>query len=159
MEIVELIASLGAWSWVVAGLVLLAIELVAPGGVFVWLGGAAIATGLLALFSGLDTPVSGWLAMRSVQWAIFGVLSVAGLLLWVRIRRSAGDRSVESTVNRGAARYVGREAVLEEPIVDGFGRIALGDGFWRVSGIDMPAGSKVRVVAYIGAVLAVEPAE
>ena len=39
--------SLGAWAWIILGVVLIGIELVAPGAFLVWLGLAAIVTGLL----------------------------------------------------------------------------------------------------------------
>ena len=44
------IASYGPWSWIVAGVVLLALELVVPGGFLLWLGVAGIITGLAAMF-------------------------------------------------------------------------------------------------------------
>ncbi|UXN74809.1 NfeD family protein [Devosia sp. A8/3-2] len=60
-------------------------------------------------------------------------------------------------LNRRADRYIGREAVLEQPIIGGFGRIVLGDSVWRVAGPDLPAGARVRIVGSDGAVLKVEP--
>ena len=42
MDIIALVAQYGAWSWVVGGLVLLALELVVPGGIFLWLGGSVV---------------------------------------------------------------------------------------------------------------------
>ena len=38
MDLINLFGEYVPWSWIVGGLVLLGIELVAPGGVFVWLG-------------------------------------------------------------------------------------------------------------------------
>ncbi|HMM65109.1 MAG TPA: NfeD family protein, partial [Mesorhizobium sp.] len=40
---------------------------------------------------------------------------------------------------------IGRTATLAEPIREGRGRIQLGDTLWRVSGPDLPAGTRVRV--------------
>ena len=48
--------------------------------------------------------------------------------------------------------------VIDEPIKDGFGRLALGDTIWRIAGPDLAAGQKVRVVGSDGAVLKVEAA-
>ena len=50
----------------------------------------------------------------------------------------------------------GHEAVIDEPIRDGFGRLALGDSVWRIAGPDLAAGQKVRIVGADGAVLKVE---
>ena len=48
MVLLDLFISYGPWAWFVTGLVLLALELVVPGGYFLWLGTAGILTGLLA---------------------------------------------------------------------------------------------------------------
>ena len=50
------------------------------------------------------------------------------------------------------------EAIIDEPIRDGFGRLTLDDTIWRIAGPDLAAGEKVRVVGADGAVLKVEPA-
>ena len=61
-------------------------------------------------------------------------------------------------LNERASRYIGHEAVLNEPITDGIGRLALGDTVWRVAGPDLPAGQRVRVVGADAALLKVERA-
>ncbi len=48
--------------------------------------------------------------------------------------------------------------MIDEPIKDGFGRVALGDTVWRIAGPDLAAGQKVRIVGADGAVLKVEAA-
>lgn len=57
-----------------------------------------------------------------------------------------------------AAQLIGRTAVLAEPIREGRGRIRLDDTVWRVSGPDLPAGSRVKVVSVQGTELHVEAA-
>jgi membrane protein implicated in regulation of membrane protease activity len=47
---------------------------------------------------------------------------------------------------------------LEKPIVDGVGTIRIEDTVWRVSGPNLPAGSRVKVASADGADLAVEAA-
>lgn len=148
MQVLEFVASNGAWSWVVAGLILLALELVAPGGVLIWLGGAALVTGGLALLVNVYWPL---------QFVVFGVLALLSIWLWLRTR--AQDKpSDRPFLNRRAQRFIGQEIVLDEPIRDGQGRVALDDTTWRVTGPDLEAGSKVRVVDADGAVLKVEAA-
>lgn len=39
---IEYIVGLGAWSWVIAGAILLALELAVPGAFLMWLGLAAV---------------------------------------------------------------------------------------------------------------------
>ena len=149
MELFALFVAYGAWAWLIGGLVLLGLELVLPGGVFIWLGIAAIATALIRFVVPLDWPH---------QVGIFGILGIMSILFWLRVVRSRGDESDRPLLNQRAAGYVGREAVLEEPISDGYGRIPIGDTVWRVAGPDLPAGRRVRVVGHDGAVLRVEAA-
>jgi len=47
---------------------------------------------------------------------------------------------------------------LNEPIVDGTGRVQVDDSSWRVEGQDMAAGVRVKVVAINGSTLIVEKA-
>jgi membrane protein implicated in regulation of membrane protease activity len=152
MEFFDLVAQYGPWSWIVAGLVLLTLELAVPGGVFLWLGISAVATGLLTL----RYPLA-----LALQFGVFGVLGVLTVLVWLKLLRHPKERSDPETgryLNERAARYVGHEAVLDEPIVSGFGRLPLGDSTWRIAGPDLPAGRRVRVVGHEGPVLKVEPA-
>lgn len=150
MQLIALIASTGPWAWIVAGLVLLALELAVPGGFLLWMGIAGIFTGLIAFIQPLDWP---WL------WLIFGVVSLVTISLWVKFFRHRPDASDRPLLNRRTAQLLGREGVLDQPIAQGVGRLALGDTIWRVSGPDLPAGRRVRVVGNDGAVLRVEAVE
>ena len=149
MDLINLLAEYGPWAWIVGGIVLLAVELVVPGGVFVWLGAAAVATGLVDLVWPLSLPL---------QWALFGLLSLLGIFFWLKFwRNRADDAQTDSPfLNRRAARFVGHETELAEPIKDGFGRLKLDDTMWRISGPDLPAGARIRVIGYEAAVLSVE---
>lgn len=144
MDLVALFAEYGAWSWVVVGLVLLALELVAPGGVFLWLGISAIVTGILTLRYPLD-----W----AVQFGFFGVLALVTIFGWLRLMRGRRNVTDAPYLNDRAARFVGQEAVLEEAITSGSGRLPLGDSVWRIEGPDLPAGRRVKIVGYDGPVL------
>ena len=55
--ILDFIRDLGAWAWWVGGAILLALEIVAPGNVFVWFGIAAILTGAVALVADISWQV------------------------------------------------------------------------------------------------------
>ena len=146
MDLIALIAGYGAWSWIVAGLVLLALELVVPGGVLVWLGAAALVTGGLSMLLPIYWPL---------QFVLYGVLALLAIWLWLKSRR--GETPTDSPyLNNRATRFVGQEAVLSEPIRGGFGRLALDDTTWRVAGPDLEAGQRVRIIKADGPVLTVE---
>jgi membrane protein implicated in regulation of membrane protease activity len=148
MQLFSLFIEYGAWSWAIVGLVLLALELVAPGGIFLWLGVAAIATSAICFVVPIDWPR---------QIGVFGVLGLIAVLFWLRVVRERGGETTDRPLlNRRAEQYLGEEVLLTEPIVAGIGRVPIGDSFWRVVGPDLPAGRKVRVVGAEGAVLKVE---
>ena len=149
MDLVALMIGYGAWSWLIAGLVLLGLELLLPGGVFVWLGIAAMITALVSFAFPLDWPR---------EFGLFGILGILAIVFWLRVVRLRGNRTDRPLLNRRAERFVGQEAVLDEPITDGYGRVPLGDTVWRVAGPDLPAGRRVRIVGHEGAVLKVEAA-
>ena len=141
--------TLGGWSWWILGLILLAIEVFAPGMFFLWFGIAAIIIGVGALL--IDWP---W----QVQVVGFLVLSVVSALLG---RRFAGTMDVESAdphLNLRAKRLQGRVFVLGDPIVNGTGRLRVDDTVWLVRGPDAPAGARVVVSGSDGSVLLVENA-
>ena len=147
MQVVDFIAGNGPWAWIISGLVLLALELFLPGGYLLWMGVAGIVTGLVALI---------WTIGGPLQWLIFGGLSLVSIALWVRWTRSRPTPTDRPYLNRRAEQFIGQEAVLEQPIQQGFGRVVLGDTVWRVSGADLPLGQRVRIVGNDGAVLKVE---
>ncbi|KQT49370.1 NfeD family protein [Devosia sp. BK] len=147
MALIQFLAANAPWAWIIAGLVLLGLELVVPGGFLVWLGVAGIVTGIVVFIEPIAWP---W------QWLMFAVLALIAILLWTRFSRSRSTDTDSPYLNRRADRFIGREAVLEQPIAGGFGRLTLDDTVWRVAGPDLPAGSRIRITGSDGAVLRVE---
>lgn len=148
--IAALVEQFGPWSWVVAGLLLLGLELLLPGNVFVWFGVAAILTGILALLASL-----GW----QTELLVFIVLAVALVVVGRRAFSREASPGERPFLNDRALRLVGTSYVLSEPIVNGQGRIHVDDTKWRVNGPDLPAGTKVRIASADGTRLNVEPFE
>lgn len=142
-------ANLGFWNWFIIGGVLLVLEVLLPGTFMLWLGLAAIATGVIALILPL-----GW----QVQVVVFAILSVVSVLLGRRFTPRAEPESDKPFLNRRADSFVGRVFVLDEPIVSGSGRVRIDDSMWRVTGPDCAAGTKVRVERVDGVLLVVGPA-
>jgi hypothetical protein len=146
LDLLAVVAALGpAWSWVIAGLVLAGAEIVVPGVFLIWLGLAALATGLATLV--IPVPWQG-------QTLLFSALAVALVALATRLHRRAGPH--DTLLNRADRGLIGREGVLAEPIVQGAGRIRFDDTLWRIEGPDLPVGGRVRVVGLSGTVLRVE---
>lgn len=149
MDLLNWLASYGPWAWIVAGVVLLALELVVPGGILLWLGIAGIVTGLAAMFQPIDPPL---------QFLIFGGLSLLSIFIWLRYWKGRETPSDRPLLNQRAERFVGQETVLNEPIRNGYGRVSIEDTVWRIAGPDLAAGQRIRIVGHDGAVLKVEAA-
>jgi membrane protein implicated in regulation of membrane protease activity len=148
--IVDLVRELGAWSWLIAGVALLALELAAPGVFFIWFGLAAVVVGGLALLIPLP-----WQA----QVILFVILAIAIVLVGRRFFARSAGKAVPTGLNERGRRLIGTIVVLDGPIVDGRGRVRMDDTTWRVTGPDMPAGTSVRIVGTDGALLSVKPVE
>ncbi len=137
------------WHWWIAGVGLVALEMVVPGTFFLWLGVSAGVTGVLLLV----LPDFDW----QYQIIVFSVLSVGSIYIGRKVwRPSLGDTD-EPQLNRRGAQYVGRVVKLAEPIANGRGKARVGDTLWLVSGDDQPVGTEVRVTGVEGTVLQVEP--
>jgi inner membrane protein len=147
----SIVRELGAWNWMALGLVLLALEIIAPGIFLLWIGIAAIIVGTLAL---MITDGGYW--TWETQILLFLVLSLVSAYIGKRVMANGNDVSDQPLLNQLGEQLVGRTATLAEPISDGRGRIRLGDTQWRVTGPDLPAGAKVKVVSSNGTELGVE---
>ena len=64
--------------------------------------------------------------------------------------------SDQPNLNRRGQQYVGRTFTLDEPIVNGLGKIHVDDSTWKIEGNDCPAGTKVKVTGVDGVILKVE---
>ncbi len=145
----ELIDSLGGWTWWILGLLLLGIEVLAPGFFFLWFGIAAILIGISALL--VDWP---W----QMQVLGFVVLSVVAALIGRRFAGNVNGETADPHLNLRASRLTGQTFVLSEPIVEGRGRVTIDDSVWQVRGPDAPAGTRVVVTGADGTILTVDAA-
>ncbi len=143
----EMFATLGTWNWLILGIVLMALELAAPGVFLIWLGLAALLVGLLSF--AIQPSWQSQILMFAVFAARRGAAMAAG-----RAQHLAASKS-NPFLNKRADALVGRVFTLEKPIIDGTGTVRIDDTIWRVAGPDTPAGSQVKVVRADGASLTV----
>jgi inner membrane protein len=141
------IVSLGSWNWFILAALLLLIEILAPGMFMLWLGLSAILVGIIS-----SAVVWSWQA----QLIAFAVFAIAAVPAWRHFARKVEKPAESPFLNRRAEGYVGREFTLDKPIVGGVGTIRIDDTVWRVTGPDVPAGSRVRIAHAEGAALMVE---
>ncbi|HEU4838150.1 MAG TPA: NfeD family protein [Micavibrio sp.] len=137
------------WHWLVFGLLLLVVEVFVFGAVLMWFGFAALLVGLLVFF----IPALIWMPSL-VLWAFLSVLLAFG---WHLYRKKHPPTGTPSTINRRGEQIVGRHFALLKDIVNGVGELHVDDTRWKIiSHHDLPAGSKVKVVAVEGTSLRVE---
>lgn len=135
--------------WLIAALVLGALELALPGVFLVFLAIAAAITGL-ALFALPALPFAA-------QLACFAVWSGVAVAIGRRWYRDYPVTAADPLLNDRAARLVGQAVVVEQAIVKGEGRVRIADGSWRAKGADAPVGTLVAVVGVEGSTLLVAP--
>ncbi len=138
------------WHWWVAAMVLIVLEVFAPGTIALWTAVSAAAVGLLLL----AVPELTW----QTQFIVFAVLSVATVIGWRSYQLRYPTVSDQPTLNRRGEQYVGRVFTLSEAIVNGTGKIHVDDTMWKVVGENLPEGTQVRVTGVDGTLLTVEPA-
>jgi hypothetical protein len=132
--------------WLVGGLALLMIEIMAPGAFMMWLGLAACGTGLVVLATDIGFEF---------QVVTFAVLAAVSLSVGLRFRHPR-----QAKLNTQQAGLAGRSATAL--VFHGReGRVRVGDSDWaaRVPGdVSSPeAGTRMRVEGVDGTVLIVRP--
>ena len=98
----EMFSTLGTWNWLIFGVVLMALELLAPGVFLFWLGLAALLVGLLSF-----AIHPSW----QMQILMFAIFAAAAVPLWRRIARSNKAVSQSNPVSQQARGCAGRPGV------------------------------------------------
>jgi membrane protein implicated in regulation of membrane protease activity len=136
------------WHWWILSGVLLIFELTSPIFFFLWIGIAAAAVGFLLL-------LLPWISLE-VQLVSVGVMSVAAVFAWRKYRETHPPESEQPLLNQRGLQYTNRVFTLEEPIINGVGKVVVDDSTWRVKGPDLPVGTRVRVTGVDGTIFIVE---
>jgi len=139
------------WHWLVAGLVLILLELVVPGMVLVWFGVAAVAIGLLVAAS----PTLSLTLLLGLWTALSCVLVFA----WFRVFRSDQHKT---HAGMSGGEQIGEVGLLVQEVTPyGRGRVRfqkplLGSDVWECIADDTIAvGERVKVLSVEGSLLKV----
>lgn len=135
------------WLWLIGGVLLLILEVIAPGFFLVFLGAAAIATGLFTVLFGLGT---------APQLALFALYSVIAVLVGRRFYANRTEDSTDPLLNDRAARLVGKVVTVVTDVDEHNGRVRVGDSEWSARGGPAAAGERVRITGIDGNCLKVE---
>lgn len=142
------VETLTFWHWFILAVVLLVLEVFAPGTFFLWMGIAAGVVGAILFFA----PDLGW----EYQLMVFAIFSIVSIALWRQYLKRHPTQTDRPTLNRRGEQYVGRSFTLEHPIVNGLGKIRVDDSTWKIRGPDCAAGTQVKVTGVDGTELLVE---
>ncbi len=126
--------------WIILAVLLTIFEFFIPGVWLIWF-----------VVPALITALSTWLFALSFsgQLAVFAVLSLMiTLLLWKTKKPSPKNDPV--VLNQRGSEFIGQSYTLTDPVVNGRGRLALGDGMWTIQGEDCPSGTKIQIVSVEG---------
>ncbi len=137
------------WTWFIATLIFLGLEMILPGIVFLWLAiAAAVVGGVVFLLSDMT-----W-EMQITLFTIFSILSI--VLGRKHISDRGGIETEEETLNKRGEALIGRTVTVAVAIRDGYGKVKVGDTLWSAAGSDADAGAQVKVTAIDGNTLSVE---
>ncbi len=136
------------WLWMIGGVILLIAEIIAPGFFLLWIGAAAIITGVFAVLLGIG--IVGQLAL----FALYSAIAVYVANRWYIGRPVASE---DPMLNDRSARLVGRSVTVVEAVDQHSGRVRVGDSDWSARGGPAQPGEHVRVTGVDGNCLTVEP--
>lgn len=133
--------------WLIGGALLIAAEIIAPGFFLIWVGAAAVVTGVASWAFGLS-PEIGLLV-----FAVTAVALVISARTWLPY--NVGDTTAP-LLNQRNARLIGQMVRVEEAITLTGGRVSVGDGAWPARGCEAAVGTTVKVTGTDGNTLMVE---
>ena len=136
------------WFWLIGGVVLLIAELIAPGFFLVFIGAAALATGVFTLLFDLG-PVP--------QLALFVLYALLAVMLGRRFYANRASDSGDPLLNDRARRLVGKVVTVVVAVDEHSGRVRVGDSEWSARGGPAAVGERVRITGVDGTCLNVEP--
>ena len=135
------------WLWLIGGVLLLILEVIAPGFFLVFIGAAAIATGLFAVLFGLGLPL---------QLILFAIYTWLAVMLGRRFYANRAADSSDPLLNDRAGRLVGKVVTVVSEVDEHNGRVRVGDSEWNARGGPAAAGTRVRITGIDGNCLTVE---
>ncbi|MCF6189045.1 MAG: NfeD family protein [Cocleimonas sp.] len=136
------------WHWWVLAIVLIILEIFSPAAFFMWMSAAAAVVGLILL----GMPELTW----QTQFMLFALLSVATIIAGKYWFNRNPIKTDKPTLNTREDDLIGKVFEVEKAIINGNGRIKVGESTWKAHGPDCKAGDSVRVVSVSGAELTVE---
>jgi membrane protein implicated in regulation of membrane protease activity len=135
------------WIWLIGGVLLLIMEVIAPGFFLFFLGAAAMATGFFTLIFGLGV---------APQLALFVLYSIIAVLVGRKFYANRAVNSTDPLLNDRVGRLVGKVVTVVNAVDDHGGRVRVGDSEWSARGGPAAVGDRVKITGVEGNCLTVE---
>ena len=139
------------WHWWILAGVLLVGEILTFTSFLLWISVAAFITGITKFFA----PTIDW------QWqlVLFAFLSMVGIFITIMFfkNKKGSEKTGYNALNSRAESYVGKKFTLSTPVINGSGKIKVGDTYWLIHcDEDLADGTKIEVVSTKGTTLIVK---
>jgi len=142
---------LNHWIWFVMALLLVGLEMAAPGVVFLWMAIASFLVGSMVYFM----PGLGW----EVQFIIFAILSIISVFMGRTFLKRNPIETDDENLNQRGHQYIGQTFNLIRDMENGKSKVHIGDSNWSVEGdFEAKKNDKVKVIDVDVTVLRVEKA-
>jgi len=133
-------SEISSWHWASLGIILLVLEILGTAGFLI---GTAIAaflmSAIISIFPDIDWK---W------QLAIFSISAAVFSIIYLKRFANFNENTDQPNLNNRAAQHIGKRYTLKEAIINGQGKIQVGDTFWKIScDDDLAASTKIEVTA------------
>ena len=134
----EWINEISAWHWASLAIILLVLEMFGTAGFLI---GSSIAAFLMAAIVAISPDID-W----KWQLAIFSTSAVIFSLIYLKRFANFNENTDQPNLNNRAAQHIGKRYTLSEAMINGEGRIQVGDTFWKIScDSDLQASTQIEV--------------
>jgi inner membrane protein len=142
---------MNAWFWAIGSLIVAIAELHFPGCYLIWIaaGGGVTAILSFAYDLSLHTQIEIFVASTLLT-------CVGGYFIY---RNVFGSYKKEGALNDRAKQMIGAKGVVSVPIVNGHGKVKLGDTVWLAEGPDLESGAAIIVKGVRGITVIVSAAQ
>ncbi len=139
------------WHWFILMIVIGVIEMMS---LSMYLVGPAAAAGIVGLIKWIYPELSLFASLM-----LFSILTVAFTYFARHFLKNTKEGESDLGLDANGSEYIGRTFALESDVVNGTGRVKVGDGAWNARGPDAVAGAKIRITGVQGNALLYELAD
>ena len=142
------------WHWWILAGVLLVGEILTFTSFLLWIALAAFITGIVKFAS----PTLSW----EWQMVLFAVLAIIGIFVAIMVlkNKKGSENKGYNALNSRAKIHIGKKFSITTPVINGSGKIKVGDTYWLIHcDEDLAEGTKIEVISTKGTTLIVKKSD